>query len=120
MKEYFECPEYITALLERIRYRLEIAYWTEFQEEYEDDPFGNTGNVKGFDNGTFEVHAYDWGDIDQPFNFKCGDIEISWYKYLGRVMTINREVSETEAVKMFDICIRSLENGWHNKNEKNA
>ena len=56
--------------------------WNKNQEEY-DSPFDNTGN--SFIGENFEVHAYDWDeDSSQEYNFKFGDIKISWYKYLGR------------------------------------
>lgn len=119
MKEWFDCPQYITALLEDIRYTIEILYWNKFQEEYQDNPFSNSGNVEGYKNSTFEVHAYNWVKEDQPYNFKCGDIEISWYKYLGRGMMINKEISEKEAVEMYDNCLASLD-VWNNQYEKNA
>lgn len=119
-----DCPNYITALLESIESEMERQYWNKFQEEMEDSPFRNSGNVKGFDNGTFEVHAYDWcwdieeSDKPKPFNFEYKDIQIYWYKYLGRGMYINREIAPDEAVKMYDDCIYSLQRGWNNRMEK--
>lgn len=117
-----DCPNYITALLGSIEGEMERVYWNKFQEEMEDSPFRNSGNVEGFDNGTFEVHAYDWGwenDEDfgkpEPVNFKYQDIEIRWYKYLGRGMSLNREITPEEAVGMYDSCMESLSNGWNNK-----
>lgn len=115
-----DCPNYITALLESIESEMERVHWNKFQEEM-DSPFRNSGNVEGFDNGTFGVHAYDWRwgiddeDKPQPVNFKYDDIEIIWYKYLGRGTMINREITSDEAVKMYDECIYSLGRGWNNK-----
>lgn len=34
---------------------------------------------------------------------------MSWYKYLGRGMTMNKKITPDEAVKIFDKCIKSLE-----------
>lgn len=105
--QIYECPRYIGALLEAIDNILCIKMWNKYQEEYS-SPFGNTGNK--FENDVFEVEAYSWNDdYEQPYNFKYKDIEISWYKYLGRDMTINKQVTTDEAVKMFNDCIKSLE-----------
>lgn len=41
-------------------------------------------------------------------NFRCGNIEICWYKYIGRGMTINRVVTRQKLVAMFKVCFASL------------
>jgi hypothetical protein len=41
-------------------------------------------------------------------NFRCGDVEISWYKYIGRSMSVNRQVSRGELEDMFEKCFASL------------
>ncbi len=41
-------------------------------------------------------------------NFKCGDVEITWYKYIGRDMTVNRPVARDELKQIFKKCRRSL------------
>lgn len=106
INQKFNCPSYIIALLREIERVLDIKMWNKYQEEY-DSPFGNT--VNEFKNDVFEVEAYSWNDdIEQPYNFKYKDIKISWYKYLGRDTTINKEITPTEAVEMFDKCIKSL------------
>lgn len=101
-------PEYITALLESIESELDRVMWNINHEEYS-NPFRNTGT--SFKNDTFEVHAYDWNwddDSRQDVNFKCGDLEISWYKYLGRSMSKNRPITEKEMVEIYQKCIDSL------------
>ena len=109
--EEHDCPTYIVALLEHLDYELTRIMENRTQEDYP-SPFQNTGNT--YKNDTFEVRAYDWSiDIDDSImplpNFKCGDIEIEWYKYLGRGMWINRKISPTEAIEMFNKCLESLE-----------
>ena len=74
-------------------------------------PFDNTGS--SFKCDTFEVNAYDWGwdfddDTVQPYNFKWRDLEVFWYKYLGRDMYTNREISNDEISEMLKECIESL------------
>jgi len=99
----YECPEYIVALLQYLEYEMENTY----DEIDTGSPFRNTGNT--FNNDIFQVEAYSWNeDIPQLWNFKYENIEISWYKHLGRGTTINREVTPEEAINMFDKCLESI------------
>lgn len=101
---------WLLAFLRLIEDELETAYWNKNQEEI-NDPFQNSGNVDGFKNEVFEVHAYDWGNEPKyKYNFKWRDVEISWYKYLGRDMWINREIGVVEGEEMLNECIGSLGN----------
>jgi len=60
-------------------------------------PFENTATTWKCD--TFEIEAYSWNeDYDQPYNFKYKDIEISWYKYFGRGMSVNKQVKYNEKI----------------------
>ena len=104
---YYDCPDYVVALLRDIARKLDVVMWNSKQKEY-DNPFGNTGN--DFMCDTFEVHAYNWNeDINQPYNFKCGDIEISWYKYLGRGCTMNNKWSQSAMIEMYNKCMKALD-----------
>lgn len=118
-----EFPILLEAALLSLQEEMARAYWNKFQKDWDDEfdnPFTNSGNVIGFDNGTFEVHAYDWGNEEQEYNFKCGDIEVRWYKYFGRGMYVNRAVSNDEIEAILNKCLGSLGNGWNSKvnNEK--
>jgi hypothetical protein len=57
----------VIAALDLINRELCRIQWNIHQKEY-DSPFHNTGNQ--FECDTFEVNAYDWGDDEQPYNFK--------------------------------------------------
>ena len=104
---HYDCPDYVVALLRDIARKLDIVMWNSKQKEY-DSPFENTGN--DFICDTFEVHAYNWSeDINQPYNFKCGDIEISWYKYLGRGCTMNNKWSQSAMIEMYNKCMKALD-----------
>lgn len=104
----YNCEKYLVALLRDIARELERVMWNRTQKEYA-NPFENSGNVDGFKNDIFEVHAFDWNeDSDQQYNFKYKDVEISWYKYLGRDVSINREISPEYAIRMYNNCIKSL------------
>lgn len=101
----FEVPRFVEPLLRGISDELCRVMFNKNQEEY-NSPFDNTG--ASYRNEVFEVHAYSWADDEQPFNFKWGDLKISWYKYLGRGMSANQEISPDYAVRMFDACVASV------------
>lgn len=117
MPSYVDAPRYIVALLEGIESELDRIMWNIYQEEY-DSPFRNTGNE--FICDTFEVHAYYWGDDDELYdraNFKCGDIEVRWYKHVGRGPYLNKPITPDEAVAMFDKCMEALKR-YEEENDK--
>lgn len=96
-----ECPDYIDAALEF------LATLFDNKRLSDENPFRNTGWE--WSNEIFEVKAYSWNeDIEQKYNFKYRDIEVSWYKYLGRGNSINREVSKQECWVMLKNCVESL------------
>ena len=47
--------------------------------------------------------------IGERPNFKCGDLEIRWYKYIGRIIASNRVVSTVELEEIFKKCKESLQ-----------
>lgn len=103
-----ECPLHITALLGFIKRELERIYWNIHQEEVL-DIFSLYMDDIGFEIKRFEWKPYNWNDDEvQDYNFKYKDIEISWYKYFGRDMTINKEISTKEAVDMFNDIINEV------------
>ena len=104
--QMYNCSDWIVALLNDINRKLKIVAWNTNHKNF-DSPFENTGNR--WANDVFEVQAYSWNDEEhQEYNFKCGDIKVSWYKYLGRDTTINNIYSEREIIDMYDKCIESL------------
>ena len=115
----YECPEWIIALLETLENELDRIMWNIYQQEYA-NPFRNSGNE--FKNKVFEVQAYNWNDdVEQLYNFKCDDVEISWYKYLGRDTTINDNYEEKYIIEIFNKCLESLremEKEWRVANDK--
>lgn len=104
------CPEYIVALLEHIEAELERLYWNAHQEDYP-SPFRNYGTH--FKNNVFEIHAYDWSDEPKhEYNFKCGQLEVSWYKRLGRDTEINLVLPPGTVIRYFNKCMESLGDEW--------
>lgn len=98
-----DCPQYILKGLRKLENKLLKFYPSEY------NPFQNTGNVAGIKTSAFEAHSFDWSDSLQPFNFKYKNIEISWYKYLGRGMTISCPVTRAESSTMIKECLKSLD-----------
>lgn len=104
--QQYDCPRWVVALLNELDDQLDRVMWNIHQEEYH-SPFENTAN--SFKNDVFEVQAYSWNDdVEQAYNFKCDDIEISWYKYLGRDTTINGEYEPQKIIDMFNKCLESI------------
>ncbi len=104
-KEY-AVPDLMLAVLGLIRDEMSRVVWNITQQEPA-DPFGNTG--ASFANDTFSVQAYSWGDEEQPWNFKWGDLEVGWYKYLGRGMSANVEITPQLCADCLAACLASLE-----------
>jgi len=98
-----ECTWYVESILEAIETRFVLRFGDD------DNPFRNTGS--SYENKVFEVYAYSWNEeVPQTYNFRWNGHEffVSWYKYLGRGMSQNREMSLEEAAKMMDECLDSL------------
>lgn len=84
---------------------------------------GNTEDTPVFDEYVsyeFEIRPYSWADCTckahakkgsckacRP-NFKCGDFELRWYKYIGRGMDCNKRLSRKKMRRMFEKCRRSI------------
>lgn len=103
-KEY-RCSNIVDAALNHISYELDRVMSNVTQKEYA-SPFGNTGNE--FKCDEFEVIAYSWGDDEQPYNFKWRHITISWYKWMGRGMSANINITPAIAAEMLDSCLAAL------------
>jgi hypothetical protein len=103
----YEVPNIWLAALDLIDKELCRVMRNINQEEY-DSPFGNTGNR--FECDKFIAEAYSWdNDYEQPFNFKWRDVEISWYKYCGRGMSANQELTAELAEDMLEGCLEVIE-----------
>lgn len=66
------------------------------------------------DNDTFSMHKFCWCDgadcpwceDDAPnFHYKPTDFKVWWYKYIGRDMRMNREVSAKECAEILLACL---------------
>lgn len=103
----YEYMELLNSVLQSISDEFERVMWN-LGQQY-DNPFENSGGKWKCDE--FEVEAYDWSnEINQPYNFKWRDIEISWYKYLGRDMHINKYITPEEINDLLIDCLEALRN----------
>lgn len=96
------------ALLFDIKKYLNTCYWNKEQREMR-SPFDNTGET--FQTNHLTLIAYQWDDEDDEedkYNLKFKDVEISWYKYLGRGTTINKELSMEEWVVLYNEIIDEI------------
>ena len=53
-------------------------------------------------------HAKGCPVVRPNFRYKPSDITVHWYKYIGRSMTVNRDVEWAEWRKIMDHCINSV------------
>ena len=99
-------------LLEAALSKLGHEIWIATNNTWQDaiDPTSNEGSEIVTD--TFEMRSFCWCDGSRhetcPPNFKWKDFEVEWYKYLGRGMEQNRDITPQEIAEMLDSCIDSL------------
>ena len=100
-----EMPQYSIALFTYILREVSRVYWNINQEEWDtySDP----------DIPEIEFRPYYWGEDDEIAklpNFVFDDVEIRWYKYPGRGMSVNKKMSPDEWVAWFDNVITAILN----------
>jgi hypothetical protein len=103
-----EVPPIWLAALEYLCGQIEIAMWNATQERYRI----GSNCAEEFLAGVFEMRDYCWCDGDRlghevgcPPNFRWRDVEINWYKHLGRGMSANVELSPESAQQMLAECV---------------
>lgn len=87
------------------------------------EPIANTGSSFVLPEH-FALRAYDWSwdsddeaDYDPEPNFEWRDVKIWWYKYCGRGMYANKELTPQEASDMLIECLKSVRD-WEEEQEK--
>lgn len=109
----------LQACLDKINAEMCRLYWNEYQDEYQ-SPFLNTGN--NYENDTFAVRAYYWGDIENLMklpNFKYKDLIVRWYKHSKRCTeaTKDTELTLDFLADMVNDCITSLRKDYGEEDE---
>jgi len=104
----FEVPVIWEAALAYLDSELSRVMWNIHQKEYS-SPFANTG-ISFEECDVFSIYAYSWDfESEQEYNFKWRDIEINWYKYLGRGMSTNALLTAELAAEMLEDCLAAVE-----------
>jgi hypothetical protein len=105
---YYKCPNFIEAGLMLLESEIDRVYWNNNQKKWE-SCFSNNGG--DFKLPEFTVRAYYWGDDENKEalpNFECDGLEIRWYKYLGRGMSMNKEIDSGKFFDIIDKCIEAV------------
>lgn len=102
----YEASELLDAAVERIAREWERVIWNRLQREVA-RPFSNSGTR--FDTDGLSIHAYSWDDSEeQPWNLKCGDVELSWYKNSWRGLSSNKQMSNDDIADFLDAALAAL------------
>lgn len=104
----FECPDFVEAGLRHLAYEIERVERNRTQKQY-DAPIKNVAGK--YNTPVFEMRSYYWGDDEKMAatpNFKCGDFEVRWYKYLGRGMSMNKPIDANRFFLLLDKCLSSV------------
>lgn len=72
------------------------------------------------DNDTFSMHPFCWceketcpycGKENQPnFHYKPTDFKVWWYKYIGRGMEMNKNITSADCALMLSACLQEKVN----------
>ncbi len=107
--------DHAEALILALLKEISRVYWNINQREWHyEDP-----EIPGL-----ETRGYYWGDDEQEQrkpNLAYAGVEISWYKYPGRSMSVNKELSVNEWAYWFYsalTCVRDFESAWDKKAEE--
>jgi hypothetical protein len=102
----YQVPNHLHAALILISEELERVMWNKTQSIY--SPFES--GAEKFNCPVFDVEGYSYDeDYDQPWNFRYNTLEVSWYKHLGRGMSMNMPYfSPLDSAVMLDECLAYL------------
>jgi len=104
----YACPEFVEAGLAHLANEIERVLWNTNQKTMA-APTENNGSQYATD--AFEMRAYYWGDdktLASLPNFRCGDFEVRWYKFLGRGMSMNKEIDANAFFELIEKCLTSV------------
>jgi hypothetical protein len=104
----FACPEFIEAGLKHLSDEIERVEGNIRQEQF-DSPTHNNGSE--YNTYAFQMRAYYWGEDEKKQclpNFICDGLEVRWYKYLGRGMSMNKEIDANEFFKIIEKCLKAV------------
>ena len=97
----YAVPNYADALVRELLNQIGRVFWNVHQQQWDeyDDP-----EIPGL-----TYHHYWWGDEEAPEaaqpNFAFDGVEIRWYKYPGRGMSCNKQLTAAEWCAWFQKCL---------------
>jgi hypothetical protein len=101
----YEMPQYAIVLLQGILQYISITVWNRDQVEW--DKYTDPG-IPGI-----EYRPYWWGNEDAPEatmpNLGCGGVKVFWYKYPGRGMSVDKNLSPAEWAEWFNACLAAID-----------
>ena len=100
-----EVSELACAALEYLEREISRSYWNNHQKEWE-SAFRNTGN--SYFAKAFSVRAYDWTNEEDGV-FMWRDVEVRWYKNLGRGTYSNIELTPALVNVMLNDCLEKID-----------
>lgn len=106
----YEIDPHADALISAVLSELGRVYWNKFQTKWNHESFMPS----------VETRPYYWGDDDAEMekpNLSAFGVEISWYKYPGRSMSVNKDMSVNEWADWFYRVLGEIRR--YEKGEKN-
>jgi hypothetical protein len=109
-------PDYVEALLGALLDEIDAVYDGQKSEEERAETADGWGGRWNFGGPApripgFELRAYYWGDdpteAAKP-NFAFGGVEVRWYKWYGRGMSVNVEMEPAGWVAWFDRALAAV------------
>lgn len=101
----YAVPDYAESLVFGVLREFDRVYWNIHQKAHED----TTADLGGV-----SYRAYWWGDQDAPgaalpnLAIDGDDVEVRWYKYPGRGMSVNRSMTPSDWIKWHDVALTLL------------
>lgn len=104
----FDVPDLLDAALRMIAQEIGIVLSNRMQRQVQ-NPFDRWA-TSTFDTEGLSVHGYSSVSEDEvaPWNLKCGDVEVSWYKGPWRGLSVNRQLTNDDIATFLDRALSIL------------
>lgn len=105
----YDAPPMLYAALEWISRKLQTVLWNRLQREVP-NPFNKDQSTR-FDTEGLSIHGYDREDdeLTQPWNLKCGDIEVSWYRHSWCNVSVNKPLTNDQIAEFLETALAILD-----------
>ena len=97
----YECPKFVEAFIHHIVHELDRVIWNVTQKE-----FDHYKELKLIPKLEFRPYCWDEDTEEAALpNLRFEDVEVRWYKHIGRGMSLNVEKTEYEWRMWLDRCL---------------